>query len=81
MKGACFYEDVGDLIGPDELDLVIAEFYAAHVGTAARMEDMITLLKARAPSHADAIDALVSDWLLSYACPEDYVERCRSHTP
>jgi len=82
MKGACFYEEVGDLLGPDALDLIIAEFYADHVGTAARMQDMITLLKDRAdPAQGAAIDALVDDWLLSYDCPEDYAERCRNHTP
>lgn len=80
MKGACFYEEVGDVIGQDELDAVIGEFYAAHVGKAARMHDMVDLIEARADaSDKPAIEALVTDWLLSLECPEDYAARCRTH--
>lgn len=80
MKGACFYEEVADVIGQDELDMVLGEFYTTHVGEAARMQDMIDLIEARADA-ADkpAIEALVTDWLLSFDCPENYAERCRTH--
>ena len=80
MKGACFYEEVADVIGPDELDAAIGEFYRLHVGEAVHMRDMLDLLRARAAA-ADrpTIDALVNDWLLSFACPEDYARRCRTH--
>ncbi len=80
MKGACFYEEMADVIGQDELDAVIGEFYTTHVGEAARMQDMIDLIEARSDA-ADkpAIDALVTDWLLSFDCPENYAERCRTH--
>ena len=80
MKGACFYEEVADVIGQDELDAVIGEFYTTHVGEAARMQDMTDLIEARSDA-ADkpAIDALVTDWLLSFDCPENYAERCRTH--
>ncbi|MFH1467986.1 MAG: M1 family aminopeptidase [Pseudomonadota bacterium] len=79
MKGACFYEDVGDLIGFDVLDAAIADFYQAHVGTAGRMRDMISTIEAHAPGQADGIEALVTDWLLTEACPLDYAVRCRAH--
>ncbi len=80
MKGACFYEEVADVIGQDALDQTLSEFYTTHVGEAARMQDMIDLIESRADA-ADkpAIDALVTDWLLSYDCPENYAERCRTH--
>lgn len=79
MKGACFYEEVADLIGPEELDAILAEFYAEHAGTAARMQDMIDLIVARSEA-ADraAIESAVQDWLRTEACPEDYAERCRA---
>ena len=80
MKGACFYEEVADVIGQDELDTLIGEFYTAHVGEAAHMQDMIDLIEARADtSQKPAITGLVSDWLLSFDCPENYAERCRTH--
>lgn len=79
MKGACFYEDVADLIGADTLDLAIADFYQAHVNGAARMREMIDTLEAHAPEHGARIEALVADWLLTEACPADYATRCRAH--
>lgn len=80
MKGACFYEEVADLIGPEEVDAIISEFYTTHVGEAARMQDMIDLVKSRTgPAEQDAIDGLVTEWLLSLECPEDYANRCRTH--
>ena len=80
MKGACFYEEVADVMGQDELDAVIGEFYTAHVGETARMKDMIDLIKSAADaSEQPAIDTLVTDWLLSLECPENYAERCRTH--
>lgn len=79
MKGACFYEEVADLVGADLLDEVIAEFYTTHVGNAAHMQDMIDLIRARtdAANHA-ALDSAVDDWLLSLECPDDYAQRCKT---
>lgn len=80
MKGACFYEEVGDLIGAEALDAIIAEFYQAHVGGAAEMEDMIALIEARVdPEDRAAVDAAVTDWLLTEDCPADFANRCRAH--
>ena len=78
MKGACFYEDVADLIGPEEVDEVIGAFYKEHVNGAARMGDMIDALEERTEA-ADrpALQTLVDEWLLTEACPEDYATRCR----
>ena len=82
MKGACFYEEVGDAIGADLLDTIIAEFYKANVGEAVRMQDMIDLLEDRAgAAHKDAIEAAATDWLRTLECPEDYANRCRTHDP
>lgn len=80
MKGACFYEDVADLVGQDVTDAAIADFYQTHQNGAASMSEMIDTLKAHAPAaQAGAIDALVSDWLTTEECPTDWEARCRSH--
>lgn len=80
MKGACFYEEVGDIVGVAELDAIIAEFYQANVGGAAHMGEMIDLIESRADgADVDAIEAAKQDWLLSYACPDNYAQRCRTH--
>ena len=68
------------MIGQDELDVVLSEFYTTHVGQAARMQDMVDLIEERAPeTDRAAIEALVDDWLLSFDCPENYAARCRTH--
>jgi aminopeptidase N len=80
IKGACFYEEVADLIGQGLLDEALADFYTAHVGKAARMRDMIDLIEAKAdPAAKDAIETLVTEWLLSVECPADYAARCGTH--
>lgn len=82
IKGACFYEDVADLVGQDVLDSAIQEMYSAHVGKAAKMRDMIDTIEAKAdPAQKDAIETLVTEWLLTKECPSDYVNRCGMHTP
>lgn len=80
MKGACFYEAVADLMGWDALDAVLRDFYQAHALGAARMEDMLTLLRARvAASDRQALDALEVAWLRTLACPQDAVNSCVQH--
>ncbi len=80
MKGACFYEEVADEVGADVVDAAIADMYAAHVGDAARMEDMVAALEARVPEgQRDAVTAAADAWLLTEACPEDYAARCGAH--
>jgi aminopeptidase N len=79
MKGACFYEDVGDLIGTDLLDEVLGDFYQAHVNGTARMQDMLDAIAARTPeSDQAALAVLAEEWLYTRACPDDYKSRCRS---
>lgn len=46
MKGAFFYRAVAKQVGVDVLDQVIGKFYLAHVGKAARMQEMLDLIKA-----------------------------------
>lgn len=80
MKGACFYEEVADVIGIDALDAVIGDFYVDHMGGTGRMAEMIAAIEAAAePSDRAAIESAVEDWLRAEACPEDYAARCRAH--
>jgi hypothetical protein len=72
IKGAYFLKDVGDLLTPEVLDEALAEFYAAHKNQAARMQDFITHLKTKTDAEGGAaIDALVTIWLKTQACPVD----------
>lgn len=41
MRGAFFYKALADKLGADEIDGVLASFYVAHRGGAARMRDML----------------------------------------
>jgi Peptidase family M1 domain len=45
IEGAYFYKDVAAQIGADALDGVLHDFYAAHRGQPAGMQDMIDLIK------------------------------------
>ena len=79
IKGACFYEDVADLVGPAVLDEALADFYAAHANEPATMRAMVEVIESKAPAQKDAIETLVTEWLLTEACPADYAARCGSH--
>jgi aminopeptidase N len=80
MKGACFYEEVGDIMGISALDAVVGAFYTEHVGGSARMADMLDALQTAAdPADVAAIEAAEQDWLRSLECPADYAARCRAH--
>lgn len=76
-KGAFFYHEVAKVIGEDVLDQRIAEFYQAHVGKAAHMQDMIDHLEMKAnAADAKAIDDLATKWLKTLACPVDTSKLC-----
>jgi hypothetical protein len=47
IKGAYFYRAVADAIGADVLDAALADFYAAHAGQAAGMQDLLDAIEAR----------------------------------
>ena len=47
MEGAFFYKDVAAQIGADALDGVLHDFYLAHRGTPAGMQDMIDLIRTK----------------------------------
>ncbi len=80
MKGACFYEDVADLIGQDVVDAALSEFYKAHVGKTGKMNDMIALLESKATAAQKAtIETYKTEWLLTEACPANYMARCATH--
>lgn len=82
MKGACFYEDVADLIGADALDEVIGTFYVEHVNRTARMRDMLEAIHTKAdPADREALQTLEEEWLYTEACPADYATRCRARQP
>ncbi|MFO0588150.1 MAG: M1 family aminopeptidase [Polyangiaceae bacterium] len=80
IKGACFYEDVADVIGQDKVDEALSEFFTAHKGGAARMNDMIAALEAKATADQKTkIETFKTEWLLTEACPADYATRCGTH--
>ena len=80
IKGACFYEDVADLLGQDVVDEALGELYKAHVGGAAHMTDMIDTLKSKATDAQKAtLDTYVTEWLKTEACPANYAARCSAH--
>jgi aminopeptidase N len=81
MQGACFYEDVADLIGAEQVDGALSDVYLARVGRTGTMADVVAALKARSPADAAEIDTLVNDWLTSGECPSDARRRCLQHVP
>lgn len=82
MKGACFYEEVGDILGESVVDQVIAEFYQTHRLQSATMEEMVDLIYSYADANQRiALEQTVSDWLLQYECPTDYANRCLYRNP
>jgi aminopeptidase N len=44
-RGACFYRAVAGRVGVEALGAVLARFYQQHVGRAARMTDMLDLIR------------------------------------
>jgi hypothetical protein len=75
-KGAFFYKAVADLIGAGAVDQVLATFYSAHVGKAARMADMIAALRSQAGAQGAQVDSLAEQWLRTKACPIDPTPLC-----
>jgi aminopeptidase N len=57
MEGAFFYKDVAAAVGADKLDQVFHDFYAAHRGRAAGMQDMIDLIEQETGFDASALVA------------------------
>lgn len=45
MKGALFFRDLGDEIGAEVVDSVLAGFYQQHVGRAAHFEDLLVAIE------------------------------------
>ena len=76
MKGAFYLRAVANRIGAEELDAVLASFYQAHVGQAAKMDDLIEAIKAAHPDDADAIETLTDKWLRQLRCPVRLAELC-----
>lgn len=76
MKGAFFYRDVAALLGEAAVDAVIATFYQAHVGRAARMRDMLDALSSAAGASAPEVSALADRWLTALDCPASVSDLC-----
>ncbi|MGK3962768.1 M1 family metallopeptidase [Sorangium sp. So ce118] len=77
MKGAFFFREVAETIGVDALDRTLGAFYTANVGKAARMQDLLDAIKAATDAAgADAIDALITEWLRTLECPVDLALLC-----
>ncbi|HHO51779.1 MAG TPA: peptidase M1 [Deltaproteobacteria bacterium] len=79
VKGTCFLEDVGDLIGIEQLDQTLAAFYEEYRGRPAQVDHLLLVLKDLNRDHTDALDLLIEEWLTTEACPTDAMERCSGH--
>lgn len=66
MKGAFFWREVARAVGPEVLDAVLARFYEARVGTAARMQE---LLDAVERDTGFSPGPLAEHWLRSHGDP------------
>ena len=66
MKGAFFWKEVADNVGPEVLDAVFSRFYEDHVGTAAKMSELVDAV--REDTGFDP-GPLVQKWLLSRGNP------------
>jgi aminopeptidase N len=76
QKGAQYFREVAALLGEDTLDAALGEFYQAHVGKAARMRELVELLKSKGKSAE--IEALTVAWLETEACPANVAALCPS---
>ncbi len=74
QKGAQYFREVAELLGEDVLDAALAEFYQANVGKAARMRELVELLKSKGKS--TEIEALTVSWLETEACPASADSLC-----
>jgi len=77
-KGAYFYRKVAELIGEDQLDRALANFYVHHRGKAARMEELIETIERYAGSKGDTVEALANGWLRTFECPAEWTTLCPS---
>jgi hypothetical protein len=78
MKGAFFLRQVAEAIGPDVLDEALGAFYRAHVGDAARMQELIDFIGSQTDAAGrTAIDELEHIWLKQRDCPPpDIIRSC-----
>lgn len=68
MKGAFFWREVAEAVGPEVLDAVLSRFYETHVGTPAHMSDLVAAI---ASDTGFDPGPLVQKWLLSRGNPLD----------
>jgi aminopeptidase N len=74
QKGAQYLREVAAILGVDVVDQALAEFYEANVGKAARMRELVTLLKSKGSS--EEIEALTVAWLETESCPASVAALC-----
>tara|TARA_R110002096_G_scaffold434832_1_gene658085 strand:- start:79402 stop:80721 length:1320 start_codon:yes stop_codon:yes gene_type:complete len=74
QKGAQYFREVSGVLGVDVVDQALAEFYKANVGKAARMRELVELLKSKGSSAE--IEALTVAWLETEACPASAATLC-----
>jgi hypothetical protein len=77
IKGAYFYRAVANEIGADVLDEVLASFYLANAGNAARMQDMLDHILSQ--TSFDATE-LANGWLRSLGRPDQAKADSRRQT-
>lgn len=74
QKGAQYLREVALLLGVEVVDQALAEFYQEHVGKAARMRELVDLLKSKGES--EAVEELTAIWLEGESCPARINELC-----
>ncbi|WP_394835670.1 peptidase M1 [Pendulispora rubella] len=77
-KGAHFYRKVAELIGEEQLDRALAEFYGRYHNRDARMQDLLRVIERYAGAKAGDVEALATGWLRSLECPADWETLCPS---
>jgi aminopeptidase N len=73
-KGAWFLREVAALVGEQELDVILADFFQANVGGSATMMDLVGEIVAA--SGVAEVDDLADVWLFQVECPIDTSTLC-----
>lgn len=68
-KGAFLFKEISDLVGQRALDEILSDFFMAHVGSSARMSDLLDVVKEIAETSDAAIAGLEQKWLRELSCP------------
>jgi aminopeptidase N len=67
MKGAFFFRAVAEAVGVEAFDEVLAGFFAAHVGEAAGLQELLDFVQAQTGFDPEAT---AEGWLRSLGRPD-----------